>query len=403
MLAGDVTGNVVHRPGAIERDERDDVLDTVRLEAAERVPHACTFQLEDAHRSTAAQHIVGRLVVERDRGEVDLDPGLAQNFARIVEHGERLEAQQVELHEPGHLGVLHRELCRRHLRARIAIEGHQLAERPVADDDARSMGRGMAVQPFELERYLDQAGDCRIVVAFGREPGLGVERLLQRHRVGRIVGNQLAQTVDAAVAEAEHTAYIAEHRAGLKLTEGDDLGDTVLAIAPADIVDDLVAALRAEVDVEVGHRHSFGIEEALEQQAEAERVEIGDGQRPRHHRAGARTPARADRDPLSPRPAHDVGDDEEVARELHLDDDAELVGESLPIRRRRFLAGRAVHIVAVDLGFEAALQSVLGLGAQRFGFARVAGGSERRQYRLPHRRHDGATPGDHDGVVHCLR
>ena len=93
-------------PGAIERDERDDVLDTVRLEAAERVPHACAFQLEDAHRSAAAQHLVGRLVVERDRGEVDLDPGLAQNFARIVEHGERLEAQQVELHEPGHLGVL---------------------------------------------------------------------------------------------------------------------------------------------------------------------------------------------------------------------------------------------------------------------------------------------------------
>jgi hypothetical protein len=35
-----------------------------------------------------------------------------------------------------------------------------------------------------------------------------------------------------------------------------------------------------KVDVEVRHRDAVGIEEALEQQAEAQRVEIRDGQRP---------------------------------------------------------------------------------------------------------------------------
>ena len=35
---------------------------------------------------------------------------------------------------------------------------------------------------------------------------------------------------------------------------------------------DRVAAFLAEVDVEIGHRHSFGVEEALEQQVEADRV-----------------------------------------------------------------------------------------------------------------------------------
>ena len=303
VLAGDVAGNVVHRAGAVEGDQRDDVLDAVGLEAAERVPHARAFQLEHAGRSTTPQHLVGRPVVERQSGKVDLDPCLAQHGARVVEHGERLQPQQVELHEAGHLGVLHRELGRRHLRARIAVERNQLAERPVADDDARGMGGGVAVQPFELERYLDQAGDGRIVVALGRKPGLGVERLLQRHRVGRIVGDQLAQAVDAAVAKAEHAADIAEHGAGLELAEGDDLGDAVLAVAPAHVVDHLVAALRAEVDVEVRHRDPLGIEEALEQEAEAQRIEIGDGERPRHHGARARAAAGADRDPLPPRPS----------------------------------------------------------------------------------------------------
>jgi hypothetical protein len=32
------------------------------------------------------------------------------------------------------------------------------------------------------------------------------------------------------------------------------------------VADHLVAPVLAEVDVEVGHRHAFGIEEALEQQ-----------------------------------------------------------------------------------------------------------------------------------------
>jgi hypothetical protein len=52
----------------------------------------------------------------------------------------------------------------------------------------------------------------------------------------------------------------------LQRPEGDDLPDGVGAVLVADVLDDLAAALLAEVDVEVGHRDAFGIEEALEQQ-----------------------------------------------------------------------------------------------------------------------------------------
>ena len=240
----------------------------------------------------------------------------------------------------------------------------------------------VAVEPLELERYLDQARDRRIVVALGLEPGLGVQRLLQGHRVGGIVGDQLAQAVDATVAEAQHAPDIAEYGAGLKLAEGDDLGDAVLAVAAAHVLDDFVAALGAEVDVEVRHGHPFRIEKALEQQAEAEWIEIGDGERPGHHGARARAPARADRDPLASGPAHDVGDDEEVARKLHLDDDAELVGEPLAIGRCGCLALGRIHVGAVDVRLQAALQSLFRLGAQRIGLARVVGSGKDRQNRL---------------------
>jgi hypothetical protein len=85
-----------------------------------------------------------------------------------------------------------------------------------------------------------------------------------------------------------------------------------------------VAAVHAEVDVEVGHRHAFGIEEALEQQVVRQRVEVGDAQCPRHQRAGAGAAAGTDRDALRLAPVDEVRNDQEVTGEPHLDDDVQL-------------------------------------------------------------------------------
>ena len=112
-----------------------------------------------------------------------------------------------------------------------------------------------------------------------------------------------------------------------------------MAVLLLDVVDHLVAPLLAEIDVEVRHRHALGIEEALEQQAEAQRIEIGDGQRPGDDRAGARAAARADRNALRLRPLDEVGDDQEVAGEAHLDDDVELEVEPLAVGLRRRAPG----------------------------------------------------------------
>ena len=88
------------------------------------------------------------------------------------------------------------------------------------------------------------------------------------------------------------------------------------AVALLHVADHLVAPVLAEVDVEVGHRHALGIEEALEQQAEADRIEIGDGERIGDERARARAAARPDRNALRLRPFDEVGDDQEVARDI---------------------------------------------------------------------------------------
>ena len=61
-----------------------------------------------------------------------------------------------------------------------------------------------------------------------------------------------------------------------------------------------LAAVHREVDVDVGHRLAARVEEALEQQVVADRVDVGDAQRVGHQRAGGRAAARARRRCRSP-------------------------------------------------------------------------------------------------------
>ena len=70
-LAARVGGDLVHRARAVERDERDEVLELGRLDLLERLAHALGLELEHAHRVAAGHHLVGLLVVERQLRHVD--------------------------------------------------------------------------------------------------------------------------------------------------------------------------------------------------------------------------------------------------------------------------------------------------------------------------------------------
>jgi len=66
----------------------------------------------------------------------------------------------------------------------------------------------------------------------------------------------------------------------------------------------------------------------FEQQAEADRIDVGDLEAIRHDRAGARAAARTDGDVLLARPVDEVPDDEEVVDEARARDDAHLVDDA---------------------------------------------------------------------------
>ena len=145
--------------------------------------------------------------------------------------------------------------------------------------------------------------------------------------------NHLGDAVAEHVGQVEHPADVAHHGLGCHRAEGDDLRHRFGAVFLLDVVDDAIAPVLAEVDVEVRHRHALRIQETLEQQRVAQRVEIGDAEAVRHQRPGARSAARPDGHAVALGPVDEVRDDEKVARVSHLNDGLDLELEARDVFR----------------------------------------------------------------------
>ena len=159
VLAAAEHRDVVHRAWPIERVEGDDVLEPRRLHRRQRPAHAFGFDLEHADRVAALKQVVHGRVVPRQRAEIDLHALFGEQTPALFQYRQRLEAEEVELHQPRRLDIFHVELSHRHVRPRVAVERNQLVERAVADDHAGGVGRSVARQPLELHRQVEQPPD----------------------------------------------------------------------------------------------------------------------------------------------------------------------------------------------------------------------------------------------------
>ena len=118
-------------------------------------------------------------------------------------------------------------------------------------------------------------------------------------------------------AEAEHARRVAH---GARAAVGDLLAHhrrVLAAVALVHVLEHALALAVREVDVDVGRLGALLAQEALEQEVHPDRIDGGDAEAVAHRGVGGRAAPLAE-DPLAPREAHDVPDDEEVAREPEL-------------------------------------------------------------------------------------
>ena len=337
MLAIDEIINERHGAGAIESVHGDQVCDNGGLELDEELPHARGFKLEDADGLALGEYVIGGAIIQSDVFNVQLQPLGLEHFHRLINDREGPKTQEIHLKQAHLFQAVHVYLGGDIARFGVLVKGNIVGEVPRRDDHSRRMGRGMAVHPLQNPAKFEQIL-MDLVLRFDLCQGGVFAHGFFDGGFG-IIGDHLGNPVGLAVGHPENPGHIPHHRFGLHFAKGDDLADSVLAILPLHVVDDLPPALLAEVDVDVGHRDAVGVEETFKQEVVVERINLGDAQAVGHQGAGRAAPPRPHRDVSAAGEADEIHDDEEIPcvahtldhPELHIQPFLALFGDHLPL------------------------------------------------------------------------
>ena len=152
------------------------------------------------------------------------------------------------------------------------------------------------------------------------EVGVGGEQLLERRLL--VPGDAAGHLADLAVGAAVDLGHLAERAAEAEAVVVGHHRGLRMGIAAEDVGQHVVALVPGEVEVDVGRVLPLGVEEALEQEPGAERLDVGDAEAVAHDRVGDGAAAA-----VGGAVGDDVAHDEEVVGEALHPDDGELVLE----------------------------------------------------------------------------
>jgi len=328
---------------------RYQVVEAVALHGPQGLGGQRRLELEDPRRPPTPEQLVDRRIIEGEGRHVRRGPvPLGDHGHRVVDHGERLQAQHVHLQHADLLQRAHLVLRDDRLFAAGAGSlGGRGAHRHVLPQGTRRDHNAGGVHGQVAGDSLDPAGQVGQALVDGIRPDQFAELidLLQRLRDGQGVRgpgrDQLGELVRLPRRHLEDPGHVLDRGPGLHGAEGDDLAHRVPAVLLPDVLDHLASAFEAEVDVDVGHRNPFGIEEPLEEQVETERIDVCDPEGVRNHRPGGRASPGSDWNVIVARKSYEVRNNQEVPAVSRFPDDVQFELESVPHMRGKCLVPAA--------------------------------------------------------------
>ena len=380
----DIFRNRIHRARTEQGRDRDQILKPVGPELQQHPLHAGGFILEHPVAVGLGHHPVDLRGILGDI--LDGKPGFtpADHLHRVGDDGQIAQAEKIHFQETQFLQDPHGILGGDGIP--VEAEGHILAHRLRGDDHPGGMGGRVPRHPLHLAGHLDEFPDLRIALIllpqfFGQGQGP-----VQRHI--QLPGNRFGHCIRQGVGQAQSPGHIPDGGPCCQGSEGDDLGHVVGSVFADNVVDDLLPLLVAEIDVEIGHTHPFGVEEPFEQQVVFDGVDAGDADAIGAQAPGPRAPPRPHRDIVVLGVLDKIMDDQVIIHVSHLLDGGKLVFQ--PLRDR----GIGMFAVMPAQPLIAALPEI--------GGAVPPGGVEPGELGLAEGQLDPAALRDPDSVVECL-
>ncbi len=226
-----------------------------------------------------------------------------------MQRRQHAQAEQVELDQTDCRTVILVPLQDAAILHACPLHRAHVGDGTIADHHAPGMDPHVPGQVTDLQRQIDHL------------PG----NILDIRRVGKPVppADLPAPGILLTLRKAESPCHVPH---GAATAVGDDIGHLRRAVTPVmlvDVLDDVLAQVRFDVDVDVGRPVAGRRQEAFEQQLVGNRIHGSDAQRVAHRRIGGRPPALAQDSVLSAEPG-DVMHHQEITRELQRRDDVQL-------------------------------------------------------------------------------
>src|SRR5215210_4874365 len=252
----------------------------------------------------------------------------AQEIEAAADAGQHAERQNVDLHEADGVDVVLVPLDEGAVRHGGVADRHRLVDARLAQDEAADVLRQVAREAYELVREIDRLADGGVCGIESRLPDLVVRQLL-----APVAPDRVGQRRGDVGREAERLADLADRHARTVVDDRRADRGALPPVASVEVLDDLLAALVLEIDVDVGRLVAVRREEAGEERIDLVRVDGGDAEAIADGavRSGAAALAQ---DALALRELDDVVDGEKILRVAKLLDQGELVSqEFLDLRR----------------------------------------------------------------------
>ena len=139
---------------------------------------------------------------------------------------------------------------------------------------------GVACQTLERPRKVDDRRNFFVITVHRCQFVRLLERLLERH--SNFERHLLGNAIDESIGLPKHPSRVADNSLCRHRAEGNDLGDSIATVALGDVFDDTIPAFHTKVDIEIGHRHTLGVQKSLKQQNMFQRIQVRDSEYPGH-------------------------------------------------------------------------------------------------------------------------
>ena len=294
VLAPVVVRDEVHGAWSEEGVCGDEVCEAVWFHVQEESAHSSGFELEDAGGVAFLEEFVDSLVVVGESFEVEgvwcvigwiavdgfvdvfFGDGFADECFAALDDAECAQTQEVHFEEAHFfacwavpLGDDFVVLC-----AGLFVEWADLVEWFCCDDDAGGVYGGVAGLAFEDLTGVDDSFDGWVCVVECFELRFGFECFFECD--AEFFWDEFCEFVGFCEWVFEYACYVSDDGACFECSEGDDLRD--VAVFSADVVEDVVASVLAEVDIDIGVFCAVGVCESFEEEAVFDGAGVGEAQ-----------------------------------------------------------------------------------------------------------------------------